>query len=200
MGRIWTPNPQNRLFRLGHVDPRLLHPCRVRPHSRPQWQLDRCTHFPFDDRLNHPHLIHPSLDRHNSLSQTASGSTQPFCHSRPTLSGQTVRQTDRHTHTLTDRWARRQVRNISAYAHYIESNALKRQQAHSVLFICSCPYNVSPPEAFLWLKMHKPCRTHRRSLKDVFKSSAWLSETHGEGRGEILHLTLDLLTTGDRKY
>jgi len=41
----------------------------------------------------HPHLIHPSLERPHSPSQTASGSTQLFCHN--TLSGQTDRQTDR---------------------------------------------------------------------------------------------------------
>jgi len=52
------------------------------------------------------HLIHPSFDQPHSPSQTASGSTQPFCHS--TLS-------DRHTdaHTQTDRWARRQVSETS---------------------------------------------------------------------------------------
>ena len=44
---------------------------------------------PFDD--HHPHLIHPSLDRPRSPFQTASRSNQPFCHSRPTLSGQTDR-------------------------------------------------------------------------------------------------------------
>jgi len=40
-----------------------------------------------------PNLIHPSLDRPHSPSQTASTSNQPFCHS--TLSG----PTDRHTPT-----------------------------------------------------------------------------------------------------
>jgi len=34
----------------------------------------------------------PILDRHHSPPQTASGSTQPFCHN--TLSGPTDRQTD----------------------------------------------------------------------------------------------------------
>jgi len=43
--------------------------------------------FPFND--HHPHLIHPSLDRPHSYSQTASRFNQPFCHS--TLSGQTDR-------------------------------------------------------------------------------------------------------------
>jgi len=50
------------------------------------------------------YLTHLSLDRPHSPSQTASGSNQPFC--RSTISG----QTDRPTHTQTDRWARRQVR------------------------------------------------------------------------------------------
>jgi len=39
-----------------------------------------------------PHLIHPSLDRPHSPSQTASGSNRPFCHS--TFSGHTGRPTD----------------------------------------------------------------------------------------------------------
>ena len=39
-----------------------------------------------------PCLIHPSLDRPHSPSQTASGSNQPFCHN--TISGQTSTQTD----------------------------------------------------------------------------------------------------------
>ena len=68
----------------------------------------------FDD--HDTHLIHPSLDY--SSSQTASGSNQPFCHS--TLSGPTERQTNRPTPTQTDRWARRQVYTISAYARYID--------------------------------------------------------------------------------
>jgi len=46
--------------------------------------------FPF--RWLSPHLIHPSLHRPHSPSQTASGSNQPFCHS--TLSDT---HTDRHT-------------------------------------------------------------------------------------------------------
>jgi len=49
--------------------------------------LQNCP-FPFDN--NHLHLIHPSLDRPHSPSQTASGSSQPFCHS--TLAEQTDRQ------------------------------------------------------------------------------------------------------------
>jgi len=49
------------------------------PNSPPKLPLD------FDD--NHPNLIHPSLNRLHSPSQTASGSNQPFCHNtfcRPT--------------------------------------------------------------------------------------------------------------------
>jgi len=58
-------------------------------------------YFLFDD---HSHLIHPSLDRSHSPSQTAFRSNQPFCHS--TL----CRQTDRHT----DReWHEREVCKIS---------------------------------------------------------------------------------------
>jgi len=53
--------------------------------------------FPFDH--NRPHLIHLSLDRSHSPSQTASGSNQPFCHS--TLLGH--RQTDRLTDGIGDR-------------------------------------------------------------------------------------------------
>jgi len=65
--------------------------------------------FPFGD--NHPHLIHPSIDRPHSPSQTASGSNQLFCHN--TLSG----QTDRQTYAQTDRLYRRQVsKKKSAYA------------------------------------------------------------------------------------
>ena len=55
--------------------------------GRPKFTLN--CHFPFAD--HHPHLIHLSLDRPHSSSQTASGSNQPFCHS--ILSGHT--DTDR---------------------------------------------------------------------------------------------------------
>jgi len=48
-------------------------------------------------RRSPPHLIHSSLDRRHSPSQTASGSNQPFWHN--TLSG----QTDRPTHGIRDR-------------------------------------------------------------------------------------------------
>jgi len=54
---------------------------------------------PFLPQYVDPRLIHPSLDRPNSPSQTASGSNQSFCHN--TLSEQTDRHT--HTHTHTDR-------------------------------------------------------------------------------------------------
>jgi len=52
--------------------------------------------FPYDD--NQPHITHPSLDQPHSPPQTASGSTQPFCHS--TLSEQTDRQKDQPTDGL----------------------------------------------------------------------------------------------------
>jgi len=60
----------------------------------PQIHPQNCP-FPFDD--HHPHLIHPSFDRPHSPSQTASGSNQPFCHSRA------YTFPDRQT----DRWNRR---------------------------------------------------------------------------------------------
>jgi len=59
----------------------------------PQIHPQNCL-IPFDD--HHPYLIHSSLDRPHSPSQTTSGSTQPFCHK--TLCGQTDRQTDRPTY------------------------------------------------------------------------------------------------------
>jgi len=68
--------------------------------------------FPFDD--HHPYLMHPSLDQPHSPSPTGFGSTQLFCHS--TLS--------RHTDRPTDRWSRRKLRNTTAYARLIESDAL----------------------------------------------------------------------------
>jgi len=85
--------------------------------SPPESNLGRSP-FPFDD--HHPHLIHQSLDRPHSPSQTASGSNQPFCHI--TLSGQTDRHTHTHTHThthiQTDRRSRRQVYIISSLYWY----------------------------------------------------------------------------------
>jgi len=66
-------------------------------------------------RRSLPDLIHPSVNQPHSPSQTVSGYNQPFCHR--TLSRQTDWQTDRHTHTETNRWARRQIR---AYARYTD--------------------------------------------------------------------------------
>jgi len=85
------------------------------PHysGMPKIHPENCP-FPFDD--HHLHLIHLSLDRPHSPSQTAPGSNQPFCHS--TLSGQTDRPSDTQTH----RWSRtnRMVSKVSAYARYID--------------------------------------------------------------------------------
>ena len=53
-----------------------------------------------------PRLIHPYLHRPHSPSQTASGSSQPFCHN--TLPGQTDRH--RHTHGPADGLGDRSVR------------------------------------------------------------------------------------------
>jgi len=79
----------------------------------PQIHPQNCS-FTFDDhRL---HLIHSSLDRPHSSTQTASRSSQPFCHS--TLVGHT--QSDRPTDRQTERWDRRQVYTVSAYARYID--------------------------------------------------------------------------------
>jgi len=80
------------------------------------------------------HLIHPSLDRPHLPSQTASGSNQPFCHS--TLSGPTDRPTDRHTQT--DRWARRHVYTISAYARYIDRERCANNKLTYLLTYLDC--------------------------------------------------------------
>jgi len=108
--------PTKSPFHWGHVDPIYYTHAVTDPTHLLQRQLDRCTHFrtttqqgshwlqwdaqihpklplPFDN--NRPHLIHPSFDRPHSPSQTAFGSTQPFCHS--TLSGHT--ETNRHRPT-----------------------------------------------------------------------------------------------------
>jgi len=117
--------PQNPPISLDARGPHLIHECLGDPTHHAKRQLDRFRYFrtairtksalvtmrrpkftpkncpfPFDD--NHRHLIHPSLDRPHSLSQTASGSNQPFCHN-------TLR-TDRPT----DRWSRRMFGNMSA--------------------------------------------------------------------------------------
>jgi len=74
-----------------------------------QWDAPRLPpKLPLFLRRSLPHLIHPSLDRPRSPSQTTPVSNQPFCHS--TLSG----QTDRHTRQ-TNTWDRRQVCKKSAY-------------------------------------------------------------------------------------
>jgi len=73
---------------------------------------------PFDDY--HPYLIHPSIDRPHSPSQTASGSNQPFS---------TVHFPDTQTDRQTDRCARRQVYAISAYARY---RPIEDQRANNI--------------------------------------------------------------------
>ena len=65
--------------------------------QRPHWiQWDASTSprklsLPFED--NHPHVIHPSLNRPHSPPQMASRCNQPFCHN--TLCRLTDRLTDR---------------------------------------------------------------------------------------------------------
>jgi len=108
-------------------------------------QLDRFTHFctttqqsPYSIGYSGTFQIHPkpapspsTITPSNtpiprpthSPPQTASESIQPFCHS--ILSG----QTDTPAHTQTDRWARRQVRNMSAYA--ADSDALIKDKKPS---------------------------------------------------------------------
>jgi len=76
-------SPQSNLRRVHHKEP-------IGYNGTPQIHPQNCP-FPFDD--HHIHLIHPSVDRPHSPSQTASGSNQQFCHN--TLSGETDRQTDR---------------------------------------------------------------------------------------------------------
>jgi len=131
VGTQMPKNPQNSPFLFWHVNPHLIYECLGRPHSprrmtdssiasrtsaqlhnkgpigyngTPQIHPQNCP-FPFVD--HYPHLIHPSLDRLHSPSQMASGSNHPFCHS--SLFGQ----------TQTDRWARRQICNMSAYAQRV---------------------------------------------------------------------------------
>ena len=100
-------------------EPHLIHECLGDPAHHRKRQLDRCTHFrtttqqrphwlqwdasnsppklPFPFDYYHDQLIHPSLVRPHSPSQTVSGSNLPFCHN--TLCG----PTDRPTDGLTDR-------------------------------------------------------------------------------------------------
>jgi len=61
------------------------------------------TALPFDD--HHPHLIHPSLDRPHSPPHTASGSSQPFCHS--TLCWNTTSPTKPEVYNVSQRRQRR---------------------------------------------------------------------------------------------
>jgi len=70
-------------------------------------------------RRSPPHLIHSSLDRTHSPSETASGSNQPSCHS--TLSG----PTDRHTHRPTDGLGDRSTPLTLTLAILIERDALE---------------------------------------------------------------------------
>jgi len=67
-----------------------------------------------------PYLIHPSLDRPHSPSQTTYRSNRPFCRSTP--SGQTDRPTDR--------WARRQACTNTGLRSIIliESDAANNKQ------------------------------------------------------------------------
>jgi len=65
-------------------------------------------------RRSPPRSNTPILDWPHSPSQTTSKSIQRFCHS--ILSWQTDGQTDRHTHTQTDRWSGWQVSKNTMYA------------------------------------------------------------------------------------
>jgi len=133
-----TTNPQNHPFHLRHVNPNLLHPCRDQPHSPPP-TTDRSLHtfphnyatksplvtmirpkftpkllIPFDD--NHPRLIQPSLD---------DSTHHPKRHPDPLNRFATIQFPDTYTQRQTHRWTKQQVRNISAYVHCIQSDALK---------------------------------------------------------------------------
>ena len=128
-----------------HVHPHLIRQCLGRPHPSPQTTAQSVHALSYNYAIKSPlvtmgrpkftpktapspstittlHLIHPSLNQPYSPSQTASGSTQPFCHS--TLSG----QTDRSTHRLTDRIGDRSVRTALTVAILIESDVLIIQQ------------------------------------------------------------------------
>jgi len=130
--------PPKPPFRLGHVDPHVLHLCCDQLHSIPptiaqslhvllhnyttKSPLFTMGHPKFTPktayrlRWSPPNLIHPSLNRPHSPSQMASGSIQLFCHS--TLSGQT------HTDRLTDGLGDRSVRIRRTLAILIECNVL----------------------------------------------------------------------------
>ena len=89
--------------------------CFVHCHS-PMGELAQIEPCPTICCVNYSahNLIQQSLDQPHSPLQTASGSSQPFCHS--TLSG--------HRQTPTDRWSRWQTYTKSAYTLLIESDAL----------------------------------------------------------------------------
>ena len=148
-------NPKIRPFPVSHVEPHVVHQCLVRLHSprqmtgfthsaqlrnkvpigyngTPKIHSQNCP-LPFDD--NHQHLIHPSLDRPHSSSQTAFGSIQPFCHNTPC--GQTDRQIDRPTCSVT--WA--------AYARLIESDEANKTFVDSRPR-CLCPAH----EKYSWYR------------------------------------------------
>ena len=80
--------------------------------------------FPFDH--HHPDLIHPSLDRPLSPSQTASGSIQPFA---------TIHFADGPT----DRWFRQMFRTMSALARYAD----KERRAAIVQLLGALPQTLS---------------------------------------------------------
>jgi len=107
---MWTPSNTSVPWPTHHLKQQLYRCMHFRTtmQQRPHWlQWDAqnsLPKLPFTFNDYHPHLIHLSLDWPHSPSETSSVSNQPFCHN--TL----CKLTDRPT----DRWARRQVRNISA--------------------------------------------------------------------------------------
>jgi len=123
--------------------------------------------FPFDD--HHPYLIRPSLNRSHSLPQTAPGSNQPFCHS--TLSGQTDRPTDK--------WARRQARNMSRLRSLVRSDATKNTRVKYKIYALRWQRN----SISRWLRPGRHSRTlsTRNSAqkacleRDIGKVAYWVS-------------------------
>ena len=123
MGAQIPKNPPNSPFILGHVNPYLIHEFLGRPHSLRQTTA-RSVHG-----LLHNYAINSPLVTMGRPEFTPSNTAIP----RPTpftipngiqihsaiLPHYTFRR-DRHrhtqTHTQTDRWSMRQVRNMSAYA------------------------------------------------------------------------------------
>jgi len=96
-----------------------------------------------------PHLIHRSIDRPNSPSQTASEYNQPFCHS--TLFGQTDRQTDK--------WDRRQFDSMSRL-RLIASDAAKNYLDWFSDFV-SIHDVVKPFPYFRSPRKNRPFQQHR---------------------------------------